>query len=265
MQRKLDKAGKLYWDRAWAGQSIPGAVSPRLSGYKNYVYRCFHEYFGHLFAGQETGKQHLLEIGCARSRWLPYFAREFGFRISGIDYSEIGCDQARTILEQAGVDGEIVHADFYAPPEYMLGAFDVVVSFGVVEHFEDTAACVAALGKFLKPGGLMITNIPNMVGGIGWLQKHLCRSIYDVHMPLDRRALLSAHQRAKLSVQSCKYFLGVHWGVANLTCWSNSYLYPIIRLLPFGLSIPFWFFEEKGLRIKPNRFTSPYMICAARK
>jgi cyclopropane fatty-acyl-phospholipid synthase-like methyltransferase len=29
----------------------------------------------------------LLEIGCARSAWLPYFAQEFGIDVSGLDYS----------------------------------------------------------------------------------------------------------------------------------------------------------------------------------
>lgn len=56
-------------------------------------------------------KDFFLEIGCARSRWLPYFAKEFGFEVSGIDYSEVGSQQATQILFNEGVQGNIVFAD----------------------------------------------------------------------------------------------------------------------------------------------------------
>jgi 2-polyprenyl-3-methyl-5-hydroxy-6-metoxy-1,4-benzoquinol methylase len=53
----------------------------------------------------------------------------------------------------------------------MVSAFDVVISFGLVEHFEDTDACLKAINKFLAPKGLLITFIPNMVGFTGFLTK----------------------------------------------------------------------------------------------
>ena len=120
--------------------------------------------------------------------WLPYFAKEFAFEVYGIDYSEIGCQQAKQILEYEGVNGKIVCADFFSPPGSMLKAFDVVVSFGVLEHFEDTTACIAAFSKFLKPGGLLITNIPNLCGLNGLIQKMINRSIFDIHVPLDKKS-----------------------------------------------------------------------------
>ena len=42
------------------------------------------------------------------------------------------------ILSIEGVKGDIVCADFFSPPESMIEEFDVVISFGVLEHFEDT-------------------------------------------------------------------------------------------------------------------------------
>lgn len=56
---------------------------------------------------------------------------------------------------------------FFSPPASMLGKFDVVVTFGVVEHFIDTRACLDAMSQFLKPGGLLVTSIPNLAGWIG--------------------------------------------------------------------------------------------------
>ena len=265
MTSDLDKAGTSYWDQIWEGQSIPDAVNPHLGSIGNHVRRCYHNYFVRAFAGQDTTRRELLEIGCGRSRWLPYFAQEFGFRVTGLDYSEVGCDQTRAILHKAGVAGSVLCSDLFSPPADMIEAFDVVTSFGVVEHFTDTSACLSAVGRFLKPGGLMITSIPNLSGWVGRLQKLIDQAIYDVHVPLDRHALAQAHQQAGLAVESCEYFMGVNWGVINTSGWKKRWSYRLIRPWPKILSLPVWLLERGGIRIKPNRLTSPYIICMARK
>lgn len=264
MQDPIDKAGRSYWDQVWQGQHLPGAVNPRSKTRHNHAERGFHDIFGQAFSGEDRRGQELLEIGAARSAWLPYFAKEFGFRVSGIDYSDIGCEQARAILRNENVNGRVVYSDFTAPPEDMISAFDVVISFGVIEHFEDTATCVERLARFLKPGGLMISVIPNLTGNVGWIQKRMCRSIYDVHVLLDRRALRVAHQRAGLNVLSSRYFQN-GFSSLNLSCRSESWLYPVISRLPTALSMPFWMLDRIKASVRANRLTSPYIICLAQK
>jgi 2-polyprenyl-3-methyl-5-hydroxy-6-metoxy-1,4-benzoquinol methylase len=63
--------------------------------------------------------------------------REFGFKFCGIDYSETGCQQALQLLANEWAKGKIVCAEFFSSPETMTGEFDVVISIGVREHFED--------------------------------------------------------------------------------------------------------------------------------
>ena len=261
----MDRAGRSYWDQVWQGQPLPAAIDPRDTGLRNHVERRFHEFFASAFAERQTAGQALLEVGGGRSRWLPYFAKEFGFNVTGIDYSPIGCEQGEAILRNAGVGGSVILANFFTPPQEMLGAYDVVVSFGVIEHFEDTESCVASLARFLKPGGLMITSIPNLVGGVGWIQRRVCRSIYDMHVPLDREALRTAHERAGLSVRSCDYLVSGDLSVMNLSCWSGSRFYGTMLRLSFMASLAAWFLDEKNLMIRPNRWTSRYVICSARK
>ncbi len=122
MPDEMDKAGTRFWDERWKGQAIPVPLNPKSNSLANHVYRCYHNYFQRVFREQNTSGQSLIEIGCGRSKFLPYFAKEFGFNVTGIDYSEIGCQQTRTILERAGVDGNIVYADLFAPPENMLSS-----------------------------------------------------------------------------------------------------------------------------------------------
>jgi len=266
---KNDKAGKAYWDEVWTGDTLPLPVDPGQTNLDNYVNVRFHEFFSKTFSRVDPRHKLLLEVGCANSSWLPYFSQQFGFKIFGLDYSEIGCEESRKILLNAGVQGDVVCADFFSPPASLMGAFDVVVTFGVVEHFADTQSCIDALSRFLKPGGLLVTIIPNMVGLIGRLEKIINRPVYDIHVPLDPGNLADMHGLSKLDVLQCDYFLSTHFGVLNLNGldptsldWKikNKFLKALLHL-----SKLIWLYEGAFDQLKPNRLFSPYINCLAQK
>jgi len=261
----MDKAGKTYWDGLWANAVLPPAVNPRTAGLNNYVNRKFHEYFTGAFSSFDTKGKKLLEIGCARSAWLPYFAREFGFDVHGLDYSELGCQQARAVLANEGVEGEIVCADFFSAPPQLTGAFDVVVSFGVVEHFQNTSECLAAFARFLRPGGLLVTSIPNLTGLNGSLQKLFGRAVFDIHVPLNREALAEAHSRSGLDVTSCEYFLLLNLGVVNVERMRGTVWHTLISGLNSCLSKLIWLVDSIRPVVPRNAWSSPYTNCLARK
>src|SRR5215207_3239913 len=100
---KNDKAGKAYWDDVWADDVLPLPVDPSKTHIDNYVNVRFHEFFAQTFSRIDPRGKLLLEVGCANSSWLPYFSQQFGFKIHGLDYSEIGCEQSRNILSNAGI------------------------------------------------------------------------------------------------------------------------------------------------------------------
>lgn len=256
----LDKAGRPYWDALWRDAAPPAPIEPRAPGLNNVVNRRFHETFAEAFAGRLGPGAALIEVGCARSAWLPYFAREFGFRVTGLDYSEVGCRQAEDVLRRSDVAGRIVCADLFAPPADLVGAFDAAVTFGVVEHFADTSAAMAAIGKLLKPGGLALTVVPNLHGLTGALTRLLDRAVYDVHVPLDPAALAAAHEKAGLEVLSCRHVLAINLGVVSAASPS-----PLVARLTSWTSKAVWLAESAGLRIPPNGWTSPYVFCLARR
>lgn len=265
----MDKAGKKYWNDLWAGDDIPSVVNPSDTQLKNWVNRRFHQMFQRLFRKSETSSMSLLEIGCGKSAWLPYFAKEFGFNVCGLDYSPIGCQMASKVLQANGVEAEIVCANLFSPPENILGTFDVVVSFGVVEHFDDTASCLRAVSTFLKPGGVLITNIPNMVGWIGAIQKVVNRPVYDIHQLIDPARLKEAHALAGLEVLECGYFICTSFGVNNLagisTRTPTGFLKKVLLGVLSRLSMLVWRVEDMTGDIPPNKSFSPYINCIARK
>src|SRR5579871_3084155 len=98
-----DKAGVQYWESTYRDR-VRRPMNPADASIRAHGRRQLHEYFvGAL--NDVTVPSSLLEIGCGGSRFLPYFARSFGFTVSGLDYSATGCEQARRVLKEEGVKG----------------------------------------------------------------------------------------------------------------------------------------------------------------
>jgi 2-polyprenyl-3-methyl-5-hydroxy-6-metoxy-1,4-benzoquinol methylase len=262
-----DIAGEEFWEEWWKRTRLPlpPALDPHRPGLKNYEVRRFHQAFQQLFKGYDASSTELVEIGCAQSVYLPYFAKNFGFKVAGIDRSETGCGRARKILEREGVKGEIYSADFFAVPPELIGRFDVVISFGVIEHFKQTAEALRAMAKLLKPGGRMFDDIPNLTGVLGRYQKLLDRVIYDAHVPMSREKLASAHQEAGLEIESCDYFMPICLEVINVERWPRNLLYWFTIRSHTAISRAVWFVDDHVVRLPQNRWTSPFICCVSRK
>src|SRR5690242_21016605 len=115
------KVSKAYWESVWLPQTLPRAVTPEADTLRNHSYFHLHRYFEEMLQPAFRPGARLIEFGCAQTIWLAYFARRFGFGITGIDYSERGCEKAAAILRRDGGAGEIVHADFMTPRPDHLG------------------------------------------------------------------------------------------------------------------------------------------------
>ncbi|TMH37999.1 MAG: class I SAM-dependent methyltransferase [Betaproteobacteria bacterium] len=211
-----ERVGRGYWDSSWeAEKRLPEAFDPAVKGVRSLFRRPFHRFIDDCVRRVAAPGSSLIEIGCGRSQLLPYFAKQFGLRVAGLDYSPIGCDKARQILRRERIDGEIYCGDLWTFDAFPSPGYDLVFSFGLVEHFENTAAVIGALARFARPGGALLTLIPNMRGSVGALQRTLSREIYDIHVPLSADDLSRAHMEAGLSVKGSGYLLPAHYGVCN--------------------------------------------------
>lgn len=240
-----------YWSRSWSGPNLPANTDPN----KDPKVRDLCRFLQEVLVGR-SGQ--LLEIGCGGSRFLPYFSR-LGFRVSGIDYSAIGCQQARMILDREGIPGDIYEGDAFDENPSLVGRYDVVVSFGVIEHFLDTAEAVRAFSRYLKPQGAMISTCPNLAGLLGLGQRILNRSVYDRHIALTAEALRKAHEAAGLTVTHCEYLGSLDFHALNLQGverLDKELAYRVLtRLSRISWKLPF--------HVEPNRFLSSTIACAA--
>lgn len=90
----------------------------------------------------------LLDVGAAYG-FLLKVARETGWDASGI---EIAAECARQATINAGVP--VVAGDFLDVS--IVGTFDVIVMFDVIEHFRDPERAIARARDLLRPGGLLV-------------------------------------------------------------------------------------------------------------
>ena len=266
-QPRDDRAGLSYWNDLWSHAEAVPAVDPHDFGVRNYATRRFAAHLDETLSRVPPGAE-LLEVGCASSPWLPYFAREYPIRVCGLDYAPQGCATARESLRRAGVEGEVVCADLFAPPDELLSRFDVVVSFGVVEHFTNTAACIEAVSRLLKPGGWLLTEIPNLTGGLGLIGRLVNPAVHDMHVPLTPRELAAAHSSAGMQVEESRYFLAASLGLWHLNGLPDTRRNRGIEAIRRGLvrlSYLVWLYEGRIRPLPATRLLSPYVFCTSRK
>lgn len=253
-----------YWDENWRRASKNNSDESGPKEHDSYYWRRMHSIFTNSFETLDTANCSLIEVGAGASDWLPYLHHRFGFGVAGLDYSEVGCQAARENLLSTSTPGFIHRGDMFAPPLELRERFDVAVSLGLVEHFENTTAAVSACANFVKPGGLVFTLIPNMNGLYGALYKLFNRKVYDIHVPITLKELIRAHRDAGLNVFLHEHILGVP-GVIDQQRIEPVFVRRALRKLVFQFSRVAWALEEKGWGVPENPFSSPYMVCVARK
>jgi SAM-dependent methyltransferase len=95
----------------------------------------------------------LLDLGCGRGEFLMGFIR-CGLNGYGVDQSSI----AKSVCPEA----EILQSDVGKEPlPYHDNSFDVVFSKSVLEHFYYPEKLVMEIYRIVKPGGLVITMVPD--------------------------------------------------------------------------------------------------------
>ena len=238
-----DAAGPEHWRKVWANL-------PPFERYPGPIYEQ-HAVLSKFLSRVRGGDA--IEVGCVPGNFMVYLNKEFGYRVDGLDYSD-QLDYVRANLLYNGIsDSELFHVDIFdfVPPRQ----YDLVLSGGFVEHFDNYKLVVRRHAELAKPGGLVVIWVPNLTH----IHRILC-GLFDpellaVHrFPLMRRNVLRQTLEAVgLRVVHCGYH----------KTFRNVYRLPrSVDWLARAM--------QKALRLSHldnigNRFASPYLISVSVK
>ena len=102
-----------------------------------------------------------LEIGCYPGRYLAVFG-DLGYELSGMDITERLDDLSAWLEKRGYAVGAFWKRDFLDFHEDV--RFDVVASFGFIEHFEEWEAVLERHADFVEADGFLVLEAPNFLG-----------------------------------------------------------------------------------------------------
>ncbi len=127
-----------------------------------------------------------IELGCTPGRFLAALAKNFRYKLSGIDIVDL--EKTRTLLEYNGIrDVTLIQDDMFA--HVPKNPYDVVFSYGLIEHWEDPRVPFKQFDKFCRSGGYMFMGLPNFRYLFWFAHKLLGSGLFHNYDIMDLRKI----------------------------------------------------------------------------
>lgn len=155
-------------------------------------------------------------------------------------------------------DIEVIEGDLfqYQPQKQ----YDLVLSCGLIEHFNDTKDIIDKHLSFLKPGGTLFITLPNFTGINGWVQRSYDMSNYDKHNISSMNPELLAGYCKELGLKNVEaYYYG------RFSVWLENRLEKSALTKAFLKTL--WLTGKIATKIIPieSKLLSPYIVLTATK
>jgi len=122
-----------------------------------------------------------IELGGFPGYYAVFLKKYFKLDVTLLDYF-VHPPVVKELLEKNDLTGQDIHIIetdlFNYTPEKQ---YDLVLSCGLIEHFNDTADIINRHIAFVNPGGTLFITLPNFKAVNGWFQKNFDKENYDKH------------------------------------------------------------------------------------
>ena len=149
---KNNLADQEYWDSGYAGYKLTENLQDDI------ITRWLGKHV------KSTTQGTCIEIGCFPGRYLTFLGRK-GYELNGVDITPRVATEFPAWLKSLGYKtGAFSHSDFFKfNPEKK---FDIVCSFGFIEHFNNWEEVFVKHLSMVKEGGMLIIETPNFRGAV---------------------------------------------------------------------------------------------------
>lgn len=238
---------KEYWDKEWS-------VEDR-TNYNKFIFSNLLVKF--LPFGHHT--KQFIEIGCAPGSIMTYFHHEMGYEVSGVDYSSK--EIIDSYLQSQGIQNYHLYFGDFNQME-INERFDVVSSFGLIEHFNNYSEIIDKHKQLVNPGGYLVLEMPNL-RFFNWLMYRLLNpKLLRMHnlKVMSKNALKQAVADNEFEILFNNYYKSCFLFYNE----DNPELdrYPFFKKLFIGMKRTLSFLRLEDV---PNRYFSPYMVLIAKR
>lgn len=233
-----EETNYLHWTRAKPINQIQLAFRQH--------WLLFKEILGPDFKGNRV-----LEVGCGRGSMSAYFADD-NYECTLIDLSSKVIRTAKKIFKHHRLDAKFDVGDALNLP-YEDGSFDIVVSIGLLEHFEKIEHVISEQVRVLDRGGLFLGYVvpehtENVQNNYKWINDILKATV-------SRERKSSAEDKIDVyrSKVLSELYLEVMKGLA-LTNVNSSGVYPL-PMISHSVSFPFTLLNDNAEKVLVGHFS----------
>lgn len=241
---------RQFWVNYWESKTGLSVSIPA-----NYL---FHKELASIIHTQKV--KTAIELGGFPGYYAVFLRKYFKLDVTLLDYF-VHEPVTHALLEANGLkdnDIHIIETDLFSHQETQ--KYDLVLSCGLIEHFNDTTDIIERHIDFVKPGGTLFITLPNFKALNGWFQQKFDRDNYDKHniYCMDPDLLAGICRKAGLEVVQAKYF-------GHFSLWLENEKQKPAGVRLFKKAV--WLTGKVFTKIFPfnSKQLSPYIILEARK
>lgn len=209
---------------------------------------------------QSNGVKTAIELGGFPGYYAVFLKKHLGLDVTLLDYfvHQPLVDDLLETNKLSVQDIKVIEADlfnFESPVQY-----DLVLSCGLIEHFQDTADILRRHIKFLKPEATLFVTLPNFKAVNGWFQKKFDKANYDKHNieSMNPMLLRDILEKEGLQIIQSGYF-------GRFSVWLENETEKSVTVRLFKKIC--WYIGKVFTKIIPieSKYLSPYIVVEARK
>lgn len=239
-----------FWINFWNNRTDLSVTIP-----ENYL---FHKELATIIKTQDV--KTAIELGGFPGFYSVFLKKYFKLDVTLLDYfiHQPIINHLLDINKLKEEDVKVIETDLF---NYKLEKqYDLVLSFGLIEHFNDVADIINRHIAFVKPGGTLFITLPNFKAVNGWFQKNFDRENYDKHNidSMNPELLKAICEKAGLKEVKSGYY-----GRFSIWLENESHKSVGVRLVKKAI----WFTGKVVTKIIPfeSKMLSPYIILTAKK
>lgn len=187
-----------FWVKYWESKTDLSVVIP-----ENYL---FHRQLAEIV--KKNGVKTAIELGGFPGYYAVFLKKYLKIDVTLLDYF-VHLPITEALLRTNGLANdaiEIIETDLfkYSSAEQ----YDLVLSCGLIEHFNDTTDIINRHIAFVKRGGTLFITLPNFRALNGWFQQKFDKDNYDKHNIdcMNPELLANICKTAGLEVVQARYF-----------------------------------------------------------